>query len=98
MPPNVSSFILNPQRPPLTFSMPNEGPGKGDTVYPFKAKANRPLFPDEKRATREFCERTFGQGGRMPEPGNRWFGDAERGFYSFKTETDCIVFIVSMSG
>ena len=96
MVPNATSFIL--LRPPLIFTMPEEGKGGGNTVYPFKAVANRPLAFGERIAAREFCEQTFGQGGRMPEPGNRWFGDGERGFYSFKTATDCTVFIVAMSG
>jgi hypothetical protein len=70
----------------------------GSTVYPFRVKANRSLFRIEARAARKLCLETFGPGGRMPEPGNRWFGDESTGCYSFKTETDMTLFVVGMSG
>lgn len=91
---NGSNHVLKP----LTFSIPEAGRGRGNSVYPFHAKANRALTRMEQKVLREFCEQTFGQGGRMPDLDNRWFGDGESGFYAFKSETDRVVFVAMMSG
>lgn len=93
-----TSFIHMPFKvaPPLSFTVLDEL-HNGSTVYPFKVKSNRPLFRVEARKARKLCSEMFGQGGRMPEPGNRWFGDETRGLYSFKTETDMTMFVVAMS-
>ena len=82
---------------PLSFVVLDEL-HNGSTIYPFKVKANRPLFRFEARKARKLCSELFCSGGRMPEPGNRWFGDEARGLYSFKTETDMTMFVVAMSG
>ncbi len=83
--------------PPLSFVVLDE-PASGSTVYPFRVKSNRTLFRIEARKARTLCLEAFGPGGRMPEPGNRWFGDEASGCYSFKTETDMAFFVVGMSG
>lgn len=86
------------ERPPLTFYEIPDHDGDGNTLYPFKVVASRALSREESRACRGFCLETFGQGGRIPEPGNRWFADEERGYFSFTTVTDRTVFLVGMTG
>lgn len=92
----TTSFILERQFPPLTFVVLDGT--TGSTVYPFRVQASRALFRNEARAARKLCLETFGPGGRIIEPGHRWFGDEARGCYSFMSEADMTVFVVGMSG
>lgn len=92
----TTNFILQGP-PPLSFVVLDDA-HSGSTVYPFRVKSNRALNHTEARQARKLCLETFGPGGRMPEPGNRWFGDEAKGCYSFMSETDMTVFVVGMSG